>query len=99
MKPLFAGLASGLITALLALAITSTLFGNRGDGSASWTGGSAPLLAFGAGLLPMSLVHLLSFCCLRRADALPLRMARAVGLGLLAFGLAVAGLVLLARDS
>lgn len=99
MKALLAWLLSGAVTAVLALAISSTLFGNRGDEDSSWTGGSAPLLAFGAGVLPMTLVHAGCFLWLRRGDPLPLRMARATTAGLVAFGLGLAALIFAAHHS
>jgi hypothetical protein len=97
MKPVIAWLASGFVTALLALAIATTVLGNRGEASSSWTGGSAPLLAFGVGVLPMSLAHGLCFRFPRRRDSMRLRMARAISAGLVAFGLAMAGLMAWAR--
>jgi vacuolar-type H+-ATPase subunit I/STV1 len=100
-KPLAGWLGSGFVTALLAMAIATTLLGNRGDesvpGNGGWVGGSAPLLAFSFGALPMTLAHLLSFLYLRRRDPMRLRMARATAAGLAAFFLAIGILLLIAR--
>ena len=101
MKPLAGWCASALATALLALAIATTLLGNRGyegiQSNGGWVGGSAPVLAFGFGAVPMTLAHLLCFLYVRRRDPMHLRMARAVSAGLVAFGLAIGGLLLIAR--
>lgn len=99
MRVVLAWFASGAVAALLALAISSTLYGNRGDEAGSWTGGTAPWLAFSIGALPLTLGHGLSFLWLRPRDPLSLRMARAAALGLTGFALALGGLMLAARHS